>query len=239
MPGSSVSWSNANTAIGIGVSGNGNLSFTAPSNLTSSPIVSTVDVNAVHAGCVSSTMSFDITINPSPQFTITNNTSVICEGTPADITLNSITNGAVITLTSVNYNGATGTPLLAGATFTDGQKITETLGNPTNLPINVVYTFLVSANGCSNPVAQTATINVKPKPSATASNATICSGQNDFILITAGPENVPGTTFDWTYTSSANVSGAAAGNGSTINQNLSLTDFLPGSVIYTITPTAN
>jgi predicted secreted protein len=239
VPGAVISWSNANTAIGIGVSGNGNLSFTAPANLTALPIVSTVDVNAIHSGCVSPTMSFTITINPSPQFTITNNTPIICEGTPADITLNSITSGAVVTLAAVNYNGAIGTPLLAGATFTDGQQITEILTNPTNLPINVVYTFSVSANGCNNPFTQTATITVKPLPSATASSATICSGQNDFVLITAGPENVAGTTFDWTYTGSANVIGASNGNGSTINQNLSLSDFVPGTVQYTITPTAN
>ena len=239
VAGSNISWTNSNTAIGIGASGVGNLSFTAPPNNTSSNIFGDITVLASQGGCVSAPLLFKITIKPSPLFTVTNTTSNICETTPVDITLTSITAGAVITLTSVNYGAVIGTPLLAGATFTDGQKITETLSNPTNLPVTVVYTFSVSANGCSNSVQQSTSVVVRPNPSANGSDATICAGQNAVVSINASPENVPGTTYDWTITASGNVVGASVDNGSTINQNLTLSNYLVGTVQYQITPTAN
>ncbi|MBK7652301.1 MAG: hypothetical protein IPJ20_18535 [Flammeovirgaceae bacterium] len=53
------------------------------------------------------------------------------------------------------------------------------------------------------------------------------------------PNNVTGTTFSWVAVPSANVLGAVNGNGSTISQTLSLTDFTTGTVVYQITPSAN
>src|SRR5690606_22819678 len=53
------------------------------------------------------------------------------------------------------------------------------------------------------------------------------------------PRNVAGTSFSWTVAPSANVTGAADGNGSIVNQVLSTTDANIGTVVYTITPTAN
>jgi len=289
------------------------------------------------------TQSLVVTVNPAPpDLSIVNAAPVVCAGTPNDITLNSATAGAVITLTAVNYNGAIGT-LSAGATRTPGSKITETLVNSTNAPITVDYTFQVSANGCTSPAtqstqvtvkpnptfsiansafvicsgtsnnisftslttghqinsvsvsygavtggtvvpgvttfvngsvlaevltnptsaaidvtyqfnvttpapipscplmpgAQSVTVRVLPTPSASASNITICSGSAAVIPISAAPKSVVGTTFDWTITPSANVLGAAAGNGSTINQVLTLTNSSVGSVTYHIVPTAN
>ena len=82
-------------------------------------------------------------------------------------------------------------------------------------------------------------VTVKPLPSATASNLTICSGQLATINITPAPKNVAGTTFAWTAVASANVTGWASGNGSVISQTLSTTNASVGTVTYTITPTAN
>ena len=235
---STISWTNSNTAIGIGSSGFGDLNFTAPPNNTPSDVVGNISVLASKNGCVSNPLNFIITIRPSPQFTITNTTTNICEGTSTNITLNSITSNAVITLSAVNYGGGSGT-LSPGATFTDGQKITELIDNPTNTQISVVYTFSVAANTCSNPVTQSQTVVVRPTPSANASDAVICTGQNAIVLIDGSPENVPGTTFDWIITASSNVVGALNGNGSTINQLLSLTNSIVGTVQYHITPSAS
>src|SRR5690606_12882465 len=80
---------------------------------------------------------------------------------------------------------------------------------------------------------------VKPLPSATASDVTICSGENAQIAINANPKNVVGTTFSWVATPSANVLGSYDGNGSMINQQLTTTDANIGTVIYTITPSSN
>ncbi len=239
VTGSNITWSNSNTAIGISANGTGDLNFTAPANNTSSSIVGNISVVATKNGCASAPLLFTITIKPSPQFTIANTTPILCEGSPVNITLSSITTGAVMTLTGLNYGGGSGTPIPIGTTFTNGQQITESISNPTNLAITVVYTFTVAANGCSNPSSQSTSVIVKPNPSANASNVTICSGQNAIVTINGSPENVVGTTYDWTVMASGNVIGAIADNGSLINQNLSLTDFLVGTVQYQITPTAN
>ena len=83
-------------------------------------------------------------------------------------------------------------------------------------------------------------VTVKPLPSATASNLTICSGQTATINITSAPKNVAGTTFAWSAVASPNVTGLGPpGNGSVINQTLSTTNASVGTVTYTITPTAN
>jgi hypothetical protein len=68
---------------------------------------------------------------------------------------------------------------------------------------------------------------------------TICSGETTSLTISAGPQNVAGTTFAWTATPSANVSGSSSGNGSLISQTLQTTNAIVGSVSYSITPTAN
>ncbi|MFN5170766.1 MAG: PKD-like domain-containing protein [Cyclobacteriaceae bacterium] len=314
-------------------------------NPTNAPQTVTYVLEGSIAGtCVNPvTQAINVTVNPAPpDLSIVNASSVVCAGTPNDITLNSATTGAIITLTAVNYNGATGT-LSAGVTRTPGSKITETLINPTNAPITVDYTFQVSANGCTNPLTQSTQVTVKPNPtlsitnsafvicsgsatnilfnsptsghqinvvsatyglvtggtvvpgtttfvngsvlaetltnptsaaidvvylfsvttpapapacplvpttqsvtvrvlptpSASATNITICSGATAVVPISAAPKNVPGTTFDWTITPSPNVSGAAVGNGSTINQQLTLTNSAVGTVVYHIIPTAN
>ena len=68
---------------------------------------------------------------------------------------------------------------LGGETFTTGQKINETLGNPTESPITVTYRFSVSANGCTDPVQQSTTVTINPAPpvfSITNITPSICTG---------------------------------------------------------------
>jgi hypothetical protein len=82
-------------------------------------------------------------------------------------------------------------------------------------------------------------VTVKPLPSADATDLTICSGETASIAILGSPKNVIGTTFSWTAVEN-NADGAAIGNGSTILQTLvSTLPATPGTVAYTITPTAN
>ncbi len=100
--------------------------------------------------------------------------------------------------------------------------------------IGIIPTF----NGCDG-LPVDLVVTVKPLPSASASNVTICSGGTAVINILPTPKNVAGTTFTWIAAPSANVAGSADGNGSTISQVLSTTNALVGTVVYTITPSAN
>ncbi|MES2398089.1 MAG: PKD domain-containing protein [Bacteroidota bacterium] len=95
------------------------------------------------------------------------------------------------------------------------------------------YTVTVTdANGCSN--TATATVTVKPLPvvTATPSSQTICSGTAPSIVLSS---NIAGTTYAWTV-AQTNVSGGSPGSGTTISQTLTAT--VPGTAVYTITPSA-
>src|SRR5690606_25826975 len=128
----------------------------------------------------------------------------------------------------------------------DASSVTAAGSGPiTDAPINtgnvsgtVIYHLTPVLNGCPGPGADLVVV-VRPQPSATASDVTICSGEAAMISVTPAPQNVPGTTFSWTVATSGNVNGAAPGNGCIINQVLTTTDANVGTVVYTITPSAN
>ncbi|MFY9310962.1 MAG: M12 family metallo-peptidase [Bacteroidia bacterium] len=68
-PGASFTWTNSNTAIGLGASGTGNVpSFTA-SNTGASPITATVTVTPSIDNCPGTPDSYTITVNPTPEIT--------------------------------------------------------------------------------------------------------------------------------------------------------------------------
>jgi hypothetical protein len=63
LTGTTYSWTNNNTAIGLGGSGTGNISsWTAPANGTNANITGTITVTSSLNGCVGPAISFDITV---------------------------------------------------------------------------------------------------------------------------------------------------------------------------------
>lgn len=138
-----------------------------------------------------------------------------------------------------SWSASIGGPINSGSISPGGS------GNITDIPVNtgtvngtVTYNITPFNNLCSGlPVSLV--VSVKPLPSASAPNSTICSGENAVINISASPKNIPGTTYTWTASASPNISGHSSGNGSTINQILTTTNNLAGSVTYGITPSAN
>ncbi|MGC4022930.1 MAG: hypothetical protein QM734_13800 [Cyclobacteriaceae bacterium] len=109
--------------------------------------------------------------------------------------------------------------------------------NTSNTPGTVTYHITPSIGSC-NGVTKDYVVTVEPVPTVNGSNITICSGSNATVALDASPQNVSGTTFSWTIIPSANVTGASTGNGSLINQVLTLTDYSVGTVTYRVTPTA-
>ncbi len=213
-------------------------------NSGNSPVTVTVGVSAVKAGCTGPVQNFTVTVNPSPSFSFTNLTPSICEGAPANITLTSPTANAVITLNSVNYAGATGA-YFGGETFITGQKITETINNPTENPVTVTYTFSVAANGCSNPATQFTTVIVNPAPpvfSIVNAVPSICTGNAVNITLnspTAGAQ---------IRLDAINYNGASGTalpiptfytNGQNVIQTLTNTTNAPIVVTYTFSVSAN
>ncbi|NJM26997.1 MAG: hypothetical protein HC859_17525, partial [Bacteroidia bacterium] len=110
--------------------------------------------------------------------------------------------------------------------------------NNGNVSGTITYHIIPTFNGCTGQAVDLV-VQVRPLPTATASDITICSGEAAVIPISTAPKNVAGTTFAWVAVPSGNVSGALDGNGSTINQVLTTTDANVGTVMYQIYPTAN
>ncbi len=104
-----------------------------------------------------------------------------------------------------------------------------------NIGTTDYYVTETVSNCESVPTTITITINPLPVADLTPASETICSGSTSSISLSS---TVNGTTFSWTATQ-AGVSGAANGTGNFINQTLSTTASNVGTVIYTITPSAN
>jgi hypothetical protein len=135
------------------------------------------------------TQQATIVVNPEPALSIVNGSTSICSNSPVNIQLNSATTGAVVRITSINYGSVAGT-LSAGATFTPGSIISETLINAGNSPVTVRYNLEVEANGCITTGFFTDVV-VNPNPTFVASNFNpeICHGAQTNIIfgsITAG-----------------------------------------------------
>ena len=203
-------------------------------NPTNSPATVTYQFEAIVAGCSpSAVQSTNVIVNPTPVFSITNGTPSVCEGSPVNITLNSPTSSAVITLSAINYNGMTGT-LSPGATFANGQNIAETISTPFTTTTIATYSFTVAASGCSNPVVQQTTVALTKQATVSLpANYTVCQPTTIALTGTIGGSAITGL---WSIVSGAgslsstNVSGSTA----TANYTVASTD-VSGVVAFRLT----
>jgi len=196
-------------------------------NSTNNPITITYEFSVTFDGCPDDALPFttDVTVDPNPTFTVTNNSEEICSGESTDIDLNSPTTNAEIFIENVFYGGVTGGSLVPGSTFTSGSNITETLNNSTTGAIDVIYEFKVeTTDGCpiSPSPSQFATVTVSPEPSFNVTNnlSVICSEETtdidisspttgaiiELINLTASSSIVGAPAIGSTYLNGANIS---------------------------------
>src|SRR5690606_38389378 len=180
----------------------------------------------------------DVTVEVTPVPVITNSaiefSKQICSDAPLTFVPSSNIAG-----TTFDWTTSIDGPIDASSVSASGSgNISETPINTGNVEGTVTFR-IVPFNGLCAGAPADLVVTVKPLPTASASDFTICSGQTAFVTIDPSPRNVAGTTFSWTALPSANIIGATNGNGSTINQVLSTSDEFVGSVVYSITPFAN
>jgi hypothetical protein len=214
-------------------------------NLISQVLTSTDGINAgsvtyritpMANGCPG--IPFDVTATVKPVPVMTNSVASlsqqICSVQPLSFVPSSTIGGTTFTWTAT----ITGPIDPTTVTASGSGNITDAPKNTGNVAGTVIYTIVPNNNGCpGTPINFIVTVN--PLPSASATNVVICSGGTAVIAISPAPQNVAGTTFQWTASSTANVTGAINGNGSTISQLLSTTNASQGTVTYAITPSAN
>jgi hypothetical protein len=138
---------------------------------------------------VSAAQIASVTVSQAPSLILTSNASSICTGNSTDFQVRSNNSNPVITLSSVNYNGVSGGRQLIGAIYSSGQVINEVLQNTTNLPITVVYSFTVSASGCSGNSANSISVVVNPLPLVSFSGLIDQVADNDPLFEVTGNQN--------------------------------------------------
>ncbi len=180
--------------------------------------------------CPGPTFSYVATVRPVPDVNNLPTTDVICSGQSLSFTPTSTVAGTTFSWTSVDN------PNVTGESPTGFGDITDNLVNNTFIQQTVVYTVTPSVNGCPGP-SQTYTVNIDPKPDVTNAplNTAICSGDPLNIVLTG---NVAATTFNWTSSAGANITGNTAAGAGNITDNLVNNGTTTQTVIYTITPTA-
>jgi hypothetical protein len=236
VAGATYSWTVVQSNVSGATSGFGTSINQTLTATTSSAGTATYTITPSANGCTGTPINIVVTVSPKPIITNTalQLLTTICSNTVLNFTPVSTTDPATLYSWTSVVSGSTFTGVLASGTGT----ITDTPVNTGNTVGYVTYTITPEVAGCfGNSVNYIVT--VFPTPTADGSDIIICSGQNAVVLINSLPNNVAGTTFSWVAVPSANVLGAANGNGSTISQTLSVTDFTTGTVVYQITPSAN
>jgi len=203
--GASDNWVNSNINIGLGASGSGNIpAWTAPPNLAGSNVVGTITVTPTLNGCVGSTMSFTITIYPSPIVNQITNIAV-CPGSQISIpSFVSSPTGATFTWTNTNTN--------IGLTAAGSGNIASWTAPANNSGVNITSTICVTPtlNGCLG-AQMCFTVTVYPTPGLNQlPNILVCpSNQINLGSFVSVPS---GATFTWTNSNTL-IGIAAIGSG--------------------------
>ena len=225
----SISWSNDHPEIGLAATGTGNIaSFTAV-NPGTSPIVATITATPHFStsglGCNGATISFTITVNPTPAVNAVSS-EVLCAGT---------NHASIIFSTSASG----GVPAFNWSSSQDIGFGTSGSGNiPAFIPVNagltpVSATISVNStlNSCTGAV-NTFSLTVNPTPTVTQPvNQTICNNAMTSAV------HFTGNATSYTWTNSTTGIGLAASGTGDIPSFLALNSGnSPTGVAITITP---
>lgn len=234
VSGTSFSWTRS--AIGgisnAAASGTGNISEVL-TNTTSDPI-NVVYVFSLTANGCSNTQNVTVTVNPVPAYTGVLSPTSVCSNKPFVYTPASSTANASFSWTRNLVAGISNTAVTNGT-----GSINETLINTTTSPIDVTYSYTVSANGCTNPNTFSFVVKVFPQPRLTSSLTppSICTGSSFEYTPTS---NITGVSYVWTRAAIAGINNNTSGGGSdAINEILTNSTTSPIKVVYTYTLTAN
>ena len=160
--------------------------------------------------------------------------TAICSSTAFTYTPTSGTTGTTFTWTRAAVANISN----AAVTTPQSANPNETLVNTSTAPVNVIYDYTLTANGCTTNQNVTVTVKSSPTLSSTLTPTAICSSTAFTYTPTSG---TTGTTFTWTRAAVANISNAAVTTAQSANPNETLvnTSAAPVNVIYLYALTAN
>lgn len=171
-----------------------------------------------------------VNLNVSSLPVAVNQTSTICEGVSGSGT-------AIVDLTT--YQAAiTGNSPNTVVSWFSNAGLTITVPTPTSAIVSngTIYYARVTNSTTTCSTSATVTFSVTQKPVVAATPVTICSGTATNVTFTSSQ---PNTSYSWTVTDNASVSGETAGTGTSLNQVLTNISTTQQAVNYIVTPTAN
>lgn len=205
LTGTTYTWLNNNSAIGLPLSGSGNISNFTTQNSTFNPLTATVIVTPTANGCNGGLDTFTIKVNPKPNVDSLPNLS-LCNGEPVQtIAFNGTVPGTVFNWT--NSIASIGLPTSGIGNI---PSFTAT-NNTTNITTSIIQ-VTPKANNCIG-ASKNFTITVKPTPklTSTLTPSPICN-KSEFNYQPTG--NISGINFSWTRLAKVGISNpAASGNG--------------------------
>lgn len=185
-PAPTFSWTNDNTAIGLGASGMGNSITINPPIGLSNQETATITVTPMSAGCSGDPETFMVTVFPGP---LTNDPPniVACAGDFVEVIFSGTDPSAIYewTVTNVPFFPPSGEGDISGTV------------PPIPFSINGSVTVQAVANGCTGP-SQTFNVTLHPAISATftmTSPANLCAGQSAAFTV-----NFSGGSAPYTFT---------------------------------------
>jgi hypothetical protein len=226
--GTSYVWSRDVVA---GISNPANADNTDPAevldNTTADPVAVTYVYTLSANGCTN-TQSVVVTVNPTPVLTSTLSPAPICNNTLFSYTPTSATAGTTFTWSRDTMAN------ILNPSASGSDDPTETLVNVAPYPVNVTYTYTLSANGCAHTQSVTATVNPSALLSSTLAPASIC----DSAVFNYLPTSLTsGTAYSWsraTVTGISNAAGSGTGNPMEVLYNTTA-DSIAVNYIYTLT----
>ena len=186
---------------------------------------------SIAAGCTGDAFTITVTVKPLPVLASILTPTAICSDLTFEYEATSDATGATFSWSREAIAG-----ILQGTSSGYTATISEVLTNTSNAPINVVYEYTITADGCSS--TQNVTVAVNPTPSITNTvlAQAICSGGTT-TAVTLNSDII-GATLSWIAYPSAGITGhTEIGTGTIPAQTLSNSLTTDGTVTYVIAPT--
>jgi gliding motility-associated-like protein len=197
--GSTYTWNNNNTGIGLAASGSTNIAgYTAP--VVSSTQAATITVTPSLSGCAGTSYTFAITVNQAPVITTMSNITTACAGSTVTVPNFTVTPAGSVSWTNNN----TGIGL--------GASGSTNIGSFTGSAGTATITVNATSGSCSTSTPTQFAITVNALPVITAmSNINACGGS----AVTVPAFTVtPATTVNWSNSSTATGLASVNGTGS-------------------------
>ncbi len=232
VPSASFNWTVVQNNVTGASAGGGSIISQTLNNGTNADGTAIYTITPSIFTCNGNPINVTVTVHPIATTIATPASETVCTYGITNIALTSNVPGATFSWTvpaSAN---------IIGASNGNGYAIAQTLYNNDSIAHTINYSVTAEISGCLGlPLSVPITVNPFPLVTATPLKDTICSNTNTNFALTS---NVAGASFNWTVSTSPNISGGSNSSGTTINQTLINSDSLNiDSLIYTIIASAN